>query len=188
MELPHIETDRLRLRPVYDIDLDALHALWTNEHVRKYLWDDKVITRDQAREQLDLSRTSFAEHGFGHWAISHTGDDDLIGFAGLRHFDDPPEVEVLYGFCPDHWGKGLATEATMAVLRYGFEERQLERIYGGADPPNKRSFAVMERVGMQFEKRMRIGGVETIYHVVSRADFASEGALYRVTSGAFRGS
>lgn len=183
---PHLETNRLRLRPVTATDLDALHALWTDKDVRKYLWDDRVITRDETAGQLALSHVSFDEHGFGHWAVSVAAADDLIGFASLRYFGDPPEVEVLCGFYADHWGQGLATEAAAAVMQYGFHELGLDSIYGGADPPNRRSFALMERLSMRFAKRMTIGGIEAIYHVVTRDEFAPPAATVHVTNGGFR--
>src|SRR5215831_6355955 len=60
-------------------------------------------------------------------------DPKLIGFGGLRQFTEDggvtSEVEILYGVAPERWGKGIATEAAGAVLRYGFEERELAHIY-----------------------------------------------------------
>jgi RimJ/RimL family protein N-acetyltransferase len=55
---------------------------------------------------------------------------------------------VWYGLSPEHWGRGLATEAAEAMLRFGFEQRELEEIWAGADLDNAASFRVMERLGM----------------------------------------
>jgi ribosomal-protein-alanine N-acetyltransferase len=110
-------------------------------------------------------------------------DGPLAGFCGLRLFGDPPTVEVLYGLLPAYWGQGLATEAAMAMLRFGFEELGLERIYAGADPPNTASFCVMERLGMTFSKRIVAGGLEAIYYEISRTDFQSGSAVYKISRG-----
>ncbi|HEX4946435.1 MAG TPA: GNAT family N-acetyltransferase [Blastocatellia bacterium] len=166
-----LTTARLQLRPSTTADIDDLHRLWTNPGVRKYLWDDEVILREVAAEVVASSLADFAAHGFGHWVAMWKDQSELIGWAGLRRFGEPPEVEVLYGFFPEFWGQGLAVEATRAILRFGFEEIGLERIYAGTDPPNTASVRVMEKAGMRFDKRTQINGLEAIYYVISRADY-----------------
>ena len=173
-----IETGRLRMRPLTMNDLDRVHSIWNDASVRRYLWDDKPVSKELAADVLAQSVTSFESDGVGLCGVALKEDDELIGFCGFRFFDDPPEVEVLYGLLPDHWGKGLASEATVAMLRYGFEELKLERIYAGADPPNQASFRVMERAGMRFIKRTEVGGLEAIYYVVAREDFKPNDSTY----------
>ena len=98
--------------------------------------------------------------------LRREGED--IGFCGLREFDDPPQVEILYALLPAHWHQGLATEASREVLRYAFEELGLDRVYAGADPPNETSFRVMERLGMTFDSRRVIHGLEAVYYRLDR--------------------
>ncbi len=69
MTLSLIETAQLRLRPFRLEDLDALHRLWTEPEVRRYLWDGEVITRDRVESLIKISITSFEDHGFGLWAV-----------------------------------------------------------------------------------------------------------------------
>ncbi|MDZ7362374.1 MAG: GNAT family N-acetyltransferase [candidate division KSB1 bacterium] len=171
MAVLQIQTRRLNMRPFTMNEVDALHRLWTDPHVRKYLWDDIVISQEQAAAVVESSIASFAQRGFGFWAMFPKDRDEVIGFCGFRLFDDPPEVEILYGVNPEYWGKGLATEASQALLRCGFEEHGFERIYAGADPPNAASFRVMEKCGMTFAKRMIINNIEVIYYVISREAF-----------------
>jgi [ribosomal protein S5]-alanine N-acetyltransferase len=166
-----IETARLRLRPCVEGDVDALHRLWTDPDVRRYLWDDEVITRGQAAEVVGESAESFDAYGFGQWVISPKEGGELVGFCGLRHFGEPPEVEVLYGLAPQFWGRGLATEAARVMLADGFGRLGLERIYAGTDPPNAASLRVIEKVGMSFDRRVRINGLEAIYYVLTRGAF-----------------
>ena len=178
MNFPQIETARLRLRPWRAEDVDDLHRLWTHPEVRRYLWDDLIITPEQAAEVISSSLACFEEHGFGQWVISPKAEAAVIGFCGFRFFGDPPEVEILYGVDPTHWGQGLATEAARAVLRYGFEEPGLDRIYAGADPPNTASFRVMEKAGLRFDKRTRVHHLEAIYYVISREAFRPADPVY----------
>lgn len=173
-----IETARLRLRPCVESDVDALHRLWTDPDVRRYLWDDAVITREQAEEVVGASVESFDAHGFGQWVICLREGGELIGFCGLRRFGEPPEVEVLYGLAPPFWGRGLATEATRAMLADGFGRLGLGRIYAGTDPPNAASLRVMEKAGMAFDRHTQINGLEAIYYVLARQDFEPGGAWH----------
>jgi RimJ/RimL family protein N-acetyltransferase len=175
-----IDTERLRVRPYRESDLDALHRLWTDPGVRRYLWDDKIITRQVAADTMHASMVSTAEHGFGHWAVCQAGADALIGFCGLSLIDETPDVELLYGLAPAHWHRGLASEAGRAVLRFGFESIRLERVYAITDAPNTASAAVMRRLGMRFEKRFTHHGLDSVRYVMARAEFRPRDERYAV--------
>ena len=82
---------------------------------------------------------------------------------GLREIDDTPEVELLYGFAPAHWGRGLALEAARVVLAHGFDALGLERIAGRTDTPNRASVRVLERLGMGFEGERLVGDLPTLH-------------------------
>jgi ribosomal-protein-alanine N-acetyltransferase len=166
------------MRPFVMGDIDELHRMWIDPGVRKFLWDDRIIPRETVVAVIEGSIDSFAQHGFGFWAVCFKGDPALVGFGGLRHFIEDgggaSEVEILYGVATGHWGKAIATEAGRAVLRYGFEETGLKQIYAGADPPNAASFRVMEKIGMKFARLMTINGLEAIYYVVKREDYGKQ--------------
>jgi ribosomal-protein-alanine N-acetyltransferase len=172
---PRIATARLIMRPFAAADLDNLHRLWVDPQVRKFLWDDQIISRETAIAVIESSIESFVNRGFGFWAICFKNDPELIGFGGLRHFTEDggvtSEVEILYGVAPEHWGRGVATEAAGAILGYGFEECELTHIYAGADPPNAASFRVIEKLGMNFTRKTVINGVEAVYYVMSRDNY-----------------
>jgi ribosomal-protein-alanine N-acetyltransferase len=173
-----IETARLRMRPYVESDVDALHRLWTDADVRRYLWDDKVIDRATADETMRGSMQSTAEQGFGHWAVCSPGSDALIGFCGLKSMDESADVELLYGFLPAYWRRGLATEAAHAMLRFAFEEHGKPRVYAITDTPNLASAAVMQRLGMQFEKRYDYNGLDSVRYVILREAFVPGTAPY----------
>jgi RimJ/RimL family protein N-acetyltransferase len=86
----HIETDRLRLRPLAREDVDALHRLLTEPGVRRYLLDDEVIPRDRTASFVDASLASFDADGYGLWAVTPKDGDALIGFCGFWRFHEPP--------------------------------------------------------------------------------------------------
>ena len=144
--------------------------------MRKYLWDDEVISRETVVGVIESSIMSFETEGFGFWSVLLKEDEAvLIGFCGMRYFRDDqsphPEVEVLYGIAAQHWNRGLASEAANAVLEFGFEQCGIERIYAGADPPNVASIRVMEKLGLRFARRTSVNGLAAVYYGVAREDF-----------------
>jgi RimJ/RimL family protein N-acetyltransferase len=83
---------------------------------------------------------------------NESGSAPFIGYVGLSvpsfdaHFT--PCVEIGWRLAKEHWGRGYATEAAVASLRFAFERLTLERIVAFTVPPNRRSIGVMERIGM----------------------------------------
>ena len=169
-----IETPRLLLRPYTRDDLDALYRLWTDPGVRRYLFDDEIMTRAWVAAEIEHSLACFETDGSGQWAMMLKGHDALMGFCGYRAFHDPPEMQLIYGLAPAYWGRGLAAEAARAMIRYGFETLGFDEIIASTDAPNHASIRVMEKAGMAFQKRIPIDGLDTIYYAISRADFETE--------------
>lgn len=166
-----IETARLWLRPLAPEDLDAIHHVWTEPGVRRYLWDGKAISREKAASVLARNAGYFEERGVGLWAVLRGEREELIGFCGFWPFGDASRFELAYGLAPSHWGAGLATEMARAAIRYGFEEAGFERITASADTPNMASLRVMQKAGMRYEKREVRDGQDTTYYSISREDF-----------------
>jgi ribosomal-protein-alanine N-acetyltransferase len=149
--------------------VDALHALFTDPDVRRFLWDDAVIPRERAAEVVAASQRSFAREGFGQWVVRRAGKEEVAGFCGLRRVED--EVELLYALWPAHQGAGLACEASRAVLAHGFGTLGLARIVARTDPPNRASVRVMERLGMRFEWERVLHGLPTLQYALAREAF-----------------
>ena len=159
---PVLETPRLVLRPLTLEHLEPAHRLWTEPGVRRYLWDDEIITPERARLPLSGSEADFAVHGFGLWGVYRPDDAQLIGFSGLRQADIVPEPELLFGLTESEWGRGLAREASSAVLQFGFEKLRLPVIGAATDRPNQPSVKLLARLGFQAAGETRIGGLDTL--------------------------
>ena len=181
MSPPVIETARLSLRPFAAADVDELHRHWTDPLVRVYLWDGLVITREQAAEVVAASVESFRRDGFGFWCVRDKVTGALAGYCGFRPLGDAGEVEIGYGIDPARWGKGLATEAGRASLRYGFDEKNFPRVLGIADRANAASARVLEKLGMTFDRRDTHHGQDCLFYALAREAFRPDDSPYTLT-------
>ena len=163
-----IETERLRLAPLAQDEMEDLHLLWTRPEVRRWLWDDQVIPPEQTDEVVAESGRLFGERGFGLWGVRDPASDALLGFGGFWHFRDPPELELVLGLAPEHQGRGLATEAGRALIGHAFATLGFAEVRGSTDAPNAPSVRLMERLGMAFERRETVAGLDTVFYHVLR--------------------
>lgn len=145
-----LRTPRLILRPWRDADVDAFAAMFDDPRVMEFL----LPARDRAAIDAIVGRVRahFAAHGFGWWAAELNATGQFIGFIGLSrvpfeaHFT--PAVEIGWRLASAHWGQGYATEGAKAALKAGFTDFGLQEIVSFTVPANRRSWHVMQRIGM----------------------------------------
>jgi RimJ/RimL family protein N-acetyltransferase len=154
--LPVIETPRLYLREL-DLGDDAFILELLNEAgFMRYIGDKGVRTLDDAREYLLKGpMDSYGRNGFGLYAAClHSGTP--IGICGLVKrvgLDDP---DVGFAFLARYWSKGYAVESAAAVLSHGRRVLKLDRIVAITSPDNASSIAVLEKIGLKFERMIRL--------------------------------
>jgi ribosomal-protein-alanine N-acetyltransferase len=148
-----LETERLRLDPLNESDIDPLHAVLREEGVRRYLLDGEEVERDWVAEVVGDSVDDFASKGLGLWAIRKRDAPRLLGMTGYRSFFEPPVEELLYALHPDAWGQGIAGEAAGAAIAHAFEVAGRERIRASTDEPNEASLRLMLLMGFVETRR-----------------------------------
>src|SRR5688572_21808133 len=164
-----IVTSRLSLRPVSIDEVDALHAMWTDADVRRYLWDDVIIPRERAEEVVRSIITSFERDGRGMWCIYEHAGHTPCGFCGFLPRESAEPAELIYGLLPAAWGRGYATESARAVIEYAFGTLNVAHIVAATDVPNGASIRVMERLGMRFVRREAVNGVELVFYGIENS-------------------
>ena len=146
-----LSTPRLLLRQWRDDDLAPFAALNADPEVMRYF--PAPETRAQSDTAIDRWNAQLAERGWSNWAVERRDTGALIGFIGLtmprRKLPFTPCVEVGWRLRRDAWGQGFATEGATACLRAGFERLGLDEIVSFTALVNRRSIAVMERIGLR---------------------------------------
>ena len=148
-----LETERLVLREFDHHDAEAVFALHSDPQVQRYTGEDEVTSIEHVRDGIEnIWKHEYQKHGFARWATIHKEDDKLIGWAGLKYLPEFDEVDLGYRFIPEYWGQGIATEISIAIVKYGFQTLNLERIIGISMLENPASIKVLEKAGLTFDK------------------------------------
>lgn len=146
-------TQRLRLRPWRQEDTPAFAVMDADPRVREFL--PPLASPAASLDFAESIRTTLDARGWGLWALERREDGAFIGFTGLNVpttlLPFSPCVEIGWRLAYPAWGKGYATEAARAALRFGFETLGLEEVVAFTVPANTRSRGVMERLGMRFD-------------------------------------
>ncbi len=159
MALPSlpIETERLLLRRFEASDHAAMLAMHGREDVTRYLYFD-ARGPDEVREVLARKAAGVRLEEEGdtlELAAVLREDGRLVGDLTLFYRSKlHRQAEVGYLFHPDVGGRGLATEATEALLRIAFESAGFHRAYGRLDARNTASARVLEKAGMRREAHL----------------------------------
>ena len=153
MSAPTLTTPRLVLRQLRadEAEAEALFAVLSDAELMTWWSSGPHQSLAETREYV--SRNSAEEADWLCWAITG-GDDVALGWVILM--DGKPGVgEIGYILRRDKWGGGIAREAVARVIDYGFAELKLRRIFADTDPENDGSIALLERLGFQYEGRLR---------------------------------
>lgn len=167
-----VETDRLLLRQWRDEDVEPLHEIYEQP---EYLATMPVKTLEETRAQLDWLRSAWKKDGYCHWAACERATGRLIGRVGLQcHRDWPlterPVPEVGWVLHRDWWGRGLATEGGQAGVDAWRECLPDEpRLYSFTRPDNRRSRAVMERLGLTHRGGTHWHGFDVVWYALDRS-------------------
>jgi ribosomal-protein-alanine N-acetyltransferase len=185
-----LATQRLLLRPFGPGDAEAHARLYDDPDVTRWLGDGPWLgeaARARSRATLARFAEGWAMHGWGVWAVTDRMSGEVMGQCGLKHLqldaNAAPEVEVLYALERRHWGRGLASEAAGAALDHGFGALALPRIVAVARPDNHASRAVLEKLGLRYERELSLSGIPAVCYAQSRAAHLERGAATTGWSG-----
>ncbi len=145
-----LETERTILREFTEADAEAAYRFNSHPEVIRYTGSPPMESVEQMLKFFKKNK-DYEKYGYGRWAVVWKENNEVIGFSGLKylaHWDGL--ADLGYRFLPKYWGKGIATETSLAVVKYGFEVLKMDKIIGFAMHPNVASVRVLEKVGMTY--------------------------------------
>ncbi len=145
-----LTTERLVLRPLQKDDLETFLAIFSNPEVTRYYEVETMTEPAQAEKLLDQFIA------IGRLGIVPKGSEKIIGSCGIFSINQEHYSASLgYDLAHEYWGRGIMTEALIALLGYGFLSMGLNRINALTYPDNAASIRVLTKLGFRTEGVMR---------------------------------
>ncbi len=173
---PIIETKRIIIREILPTDVDRLFELDSNPEVHRYLGNKPITSKEQASNAIAFIRQQYIDNGIGRWAMIDKNTQEFIGWTGFKLITEPINNHVNYhdiGYrlIQRYWGKGLATEAAIACLHYGFETLKIKEVHSFADAENAASNRVLSKIGLKFIESFEYEGIPHNWYHIEKQDF-----------------
>ena len=152
-----LETERQILRQLTQDDAEFIFELLNEPSWIQNIGDRNIRTLDDARAYIVKGPgASYAKNGFGLYLIVLKETNESIGMCGLIRREGLEDIDIGYALLPRYWSKGYAVEAAQAVKEYAKDVVGLKRIVAIVDPANQGSIRVLEKIGLRYEKMIRL--------------------------------
>jgi RimJ/RimL family protein N-acetyltransferase len=150
--LEEVRTARLLLRRMGPSDYGAFIQMHQNSRVMSTLGG--VRRAEELKPWFDRVVGEWSRLGYSWWSVREVASGQFVGRGGLRRLtiEGREEVEVGYGFLPEFWGRGYATELARESVRIGFTQLKLPELISFTQVTNLASRRVMEKAGFRYER------------------------------------
>ncbi|MBT3319553.1 MAG: GNAT family N-acetyltransferase [Clostridia bacterium] len=147
-----IRTEKLTLRPFVMDDIETVHSYISDGENAKYLLF-ATDSRDDTKAFIEKAIEDYSEVPLRNYnyAIELNENSKHIGGCSIMIDADGSEAEVGWVIRKEYWGRGLGTLIAQMLIKHGFEQLGLRRIYAACDSENVGSYRVMEKNGMRRE-------------------------------------
>lgn len=172
------ETERLILRKFNEADVDAVYEMRSDADLMRYIREPQT-NRAEAESWVNLVSSRWETEKIGFCAVVEKFSGAFAGWCGLWRLKETGETEVGYALVKEFRGKGYASEASEAFLKYGFEELNLKEIVAVARPENRASRRVMERLGMSYDYTGKFYDRDLVHYSITKEEFFNAKAQRR---------
>lgn len=163
-----LETERLRLRTWTLNDAEEGFRIWSDAEVMRYVGTGHPHRSvEETRGWLGRMIAHQEQHGFCYWAVEEKKSGQLIGSCGVTYLKDEQQIDFGYTLAQSFWGRGYATEAAGACLRYAFKNLNLPEIVAGVDSRNVASQRVLEKIGFIYQRTEHLDGADDLWYAAA---------------------
>lgn len=144
-----IETERLLLRTLRLEDIDEVAKFWGDEEVMKYCYG--ADSRERLEKSIRHYAQSHEERGYSVYLVTIKETGEAIGACGYNPTKNADDIELIYHYRKESWGRGYATEAAKACIKYAGENcKNISKITASVDPRHHASMKVLEKLGFNY--------------------------------------
>lgn len=156
MDVPTLQTERLTLRALRASDAEAVFAIFNDDAVTRYYDLDSFTTLEQAANMIERMTQRNQDGDALRWGIALKENDRVIGTGGFNQFRRHWfSAGIGYDVATAYWNRGYMTEALRAIVCYGFENLNVNRIEALVVPGNDPSARVLEKLDFRREGLLR---------------------------------
>lgn len=156
MSFPILETERLRLVEIGEEFIENVYNIFSNEEIIRFYGMSPFTNKEQAGNLIKSFSKSFQEKRSMRWGVILKETSEFVGTVGLNNLQiSSKRTEIGYDLLPEHWRKGIISEAVEAVIHYCFDELDLYRIGAVTFPENEASYKLLLKIGFQKEGLLR---------------------------------
>lgn len=168
-------TPRLRLEPLTDEHLQGLNRMNSDPEVMRYL-GGKPETPEETRAVIERVKARWAEWGYSWWAFIERDGGELVGAGCVQHLgrERANPLELGWRLRREHWGRGLASEAAVAMADHAFGPLAAPELLAVCHPDNAASAMVMRRLGMSYRGVERWYEMDCSVYGLTAADWANK--------------
>ena len=174
----HIETERLIIRDLEAFDARGIFELDSDPKVHEFLGKNPIKTIKEAEGVINLIRQHYLENGIGRWAIVDKKTNDFIGWTGLKYEQKLREnfsyYDLGYRLRSKYWGKGIATEAAIECIKYGFDKLNLDEICAAVNIDNLASDKILRKIGLRFIETFEYGGIACNWYKIKKLEWVAQ--------------
>lgn len=167
MDIPILETGRLRLRPFRESDFESYAGMCADPEVMRYL-TGVPLSRMDAWRHLAIVVGHWHLRGYGMWAVEEKETGSFVGRIGFYNPDGWPGFELGWTIVRSRWGRGYATEGARAALAHAFTAMDRDHVISVILPENRASIRVAEHLGETLERRVEVIGKECLVYGIHR--------------------
>ena len=179
VNLTVLNTTRMRLEPMADRHLDGIYAMDQKPEVMRYI-SGEPESREQTAAWIARVQRCWAAWGFSWWAFVEPSNDRVVGAGCIQYARREAALpldldslrsnplEIGWRLHPDHWGRGLASEAALRMASHAFSNLAARELIAVRHPENAASARVMERLGMRYRGPETWYGETVVTHAISR--------------------
>ena len=158
--IPSIQTGRLTLLPLQLTDSEILYRIYQTKDILRYFPNPIPPPLEKVQKFIAAQQTHWEKYSYGNWGILPIGANEIIGWAGLQYLPELEETEVGFLLDQPFWGKGYATDAARASIRFSFEHFNLDHIIALVHPDNLASRRVIEKCGLVYLETISLWGID----------------------------
>ena len=149
---PKLETERIILREVNEEDLDLVFSFNADPDALRYVAREYYTHKNEAVDKLKSLQAGYHEKTGIIWTFVLKRSGESLGYGGFFEISENRDnTEVGYGILKKYWGNGYVSEVVKELTRFGFDDMDIQRIFGRVDPENIPSARILEKLGYRNE-------------------------------------